>query len=434
MKILYINNEHCNSIEQLKGYFNQELNVGSDIYSDLLDYGRYGDMAEWLREQGEEKLASLVDAIDTKLCDSDYIKKLCELITGEEVDAQIRKPSFNECFEFINLTNDTKDNETKVQVTFKVLLSVNEAYEIAIRGGWGTRAITINPSCIEEGKTTTLDFVFHKRPGKELGQLSLLVDGTELANDFCPNKLGNRESSQEFKVMDVKFNMILVNGGTFTMGSWPDTHQVTLSDYMCGETPVTEELWRAVMEYDNINPSIKKRLWSSVFSEIPRDRIDRKPKNWVNWDDCKVFIEKLNKITNRQFRLLTEAEWEFAARGGVSTKGFEYSGSNDINDVAWYKVNSNNSRHMVKGKKTNELGIYDMLGNVWEWCNDWYSSCRCQENPSYNPQGPNNGKSKILRGGAYDSVYSECEVHSFSNHRRNVREENIGFRIALSVK
>lgn len=432
--ILYINNEHCNSIEQLKEYFHQELNVDSDTYLDLLDYGRYGDMAEWLREQGDEKLASLVDAIDKKLCDSEYIKKLCEVITGEEVDAQIRKPSFNECFEFINLTNDTKDNESNVQVTLKVLLSVNEVYEIAIRSGWGTRANTINPSCIEEGKTITLDFAFHKRPGKIFGQLSLLVDGTELVNDNCSNKLGNRESYKEFQVKDVKFNMILVNGGTFTMGSWQDTHQVTLSDYMCGETPVTEELWRAVMEFNNISPQFTRGIWSSFARNIGRVFNDRTPKNWVNWDDCKVFIEKLNKITNRKFRLLTEAEWEFAARGGVSTQGFEYSGSNDINDVAWYKGNSNNSRHMVKGKKPNELGIYDMLGNVWEWCNDWYSSCRYQDNPSFNPQGPIKGKSIILRGGAYDSAYSECEVHSFSNHKRNVRAENIGFRLALSVK
>ena len=157
--------------------------------------------------------------------------------------------------------------------------------------------------------------------------------------------------------------MIPVEGGTFTMGSningsWSNAypeHTVTLSDYSIGQTEVTQELWIAVM---GNNPS--------HFKGDPQRPVER-----VTWDDCQSFINELNKLTGRHFKLPTEAQWEFAARGGNQSMGFTYSGSNNLNDVAWYENNSNNSTHPVATKTPNELGLYDMSGNVQEWCQDW---------------------------------------------------------------
>ena len=159
----------------------------------------------------------------------------------------------------------------------------------------------------------------------------------------------------------VLFKMVFVEGGTFKMGSnngdWDERpeHSVTLDSYYIGQTEVTQKLWRIVM---GNNPSYFKG------DDLPVER--------VSWYACQDFIAKLNKITGENFRLPTEAEWEFAARGGVKSKGYTYSGSNNIDDVAWYYRNSNNRSHPVASKLPNELGIYDMSGNVSEWCQDLF--------------------------------------------------------------
>ena len=189
-------------------------------------------------------------------------------------------------------------------------------------------------------------------------------------------------------VNGVAFNMVKVSGGTFQMGatseqgSYVDSdeqpvHQVTLSDYYIGETEVTQELWQAVM---GSNPS--KFTGSGLL-----------PVEKVSWDDCQTFITKLNV-----FRLPTEAEWEFAARGGNSSQGYKYSGSNNIDDVAWYTNNSNSKTHEVGTKAPNELGIYDMSGNVWEWCQDWDGSY--SSSAQTNPTGPTSGAERVYRGGS----------------------------------
>lgn len=218
-------------------------------------------------------------------------------------------------------------------------------------------------------------------------------------------------------------NMVKVEGGTFTMGATPEqgddvyldeksAHQVTLSDYYIGRYEVTQKEWQAVM---GDNPSKFKG--------------DNLPVERVSWNDCNEFIKKLNQLTGLQFRLPTEAEWEFAARGGKQSKGYKYSGSNDLGSVAWYGDNSDDKTHQVGVKEPNELGIYDMSGNVWEWCSDWYGSY--PSSSQINPTGPSSGSYRVLRGGSWYNYARGCRVSFRYNSNPSARLHNSGFRVVL---
>lgn len=225
------------------------------------------------------------------------------------------------------------------------------------------------------------------------------------------------------KVGDVEFKMIHVEGGTFTMGATPEmedpynwekpAHQVTLSSYSIGETPVTQALWQAVM---GSKPSSFKGVNNPVES--------------VSWNDCQEFIKILNQKTGKKFRLLTEAEWEFAARGGNKSNHTQYSGSDNLDDVAWFDSNSGSKTHPVKNKKPNELGIYDMSGNVWEWCQDWYGNYK--NGSQTNPVGPTSGSDRVSRGGSWDDDARNCRLSYRSNRSPGNTYSNRGFRLALS--
>ena len=229
-------------------------------------------------------------------------------------------------------------------------------------------------------------------------------------------------SHQTFTVKGVRFDMIAVEGGTFTMGATAEqgsdadcnerpTHRVTLSSYLIGKTEVTQKLWEAVMGY---NPSDCKGSSSPV--------------EHVSWEDCQTFITKLNNLTGKKFRLPTEAEWEYAARGGNKSKGYKYSGSNWLDDVAWYHTTS--STHPVAAKVPNELGIYDMSGNVREWCSDWYGDY--SSSAQTNPTGPNSGSKRVCRGGSWD-IYNSglCRVSSRSRETPSFHSNGNGLRLAL---
>ena len=217
--------------------------------------------------------------------------------------------------------------------------------------------------------------------------------------------------------------MVYVSGGTFTMGAtseqgsdaWDNekpAHSVTLSGYYIGKYEVTQKLWKAVM---GSNPSNFKG--------------DNLPVENVSWNDVQEFLRKLNAMTGKRYRLPTEAEWEFAARGGNSSRGYKYSGSNSLGSVAWCKDNSGSRTHAVGTKSPNELGIYDMSGNVWEWCQDWYGSY--SSSSQRNPQGPNSGSYRVSRGGSWSYGARFCRVSDRRNLTPGYRNRNLGFRLAL---
>lgn len=232
----------------------------------------------------------------------------------------------------------------------------------------------------------------------------------------------NDGQNKVFYVNGVSFKMIAVKGGTFTMGATSEqtgadsdespTHSVTLSDYYIGETEVTQELWSAVM---GSNPS-----YFTGNMQCPVEK--------VSWNDCQTFISKLNELTGETFRLPTEAQWEYAARGGNQAQGRLYSGSNVIDDVAWYLDNSDLTTHPVKTKAPNELGIYDMSGNVCEWCSDWYGSYSSAAQTD--PTGPSTGSSRVRRGGSWGHSATHCRVAYRSNYGPTSSVSDLGLRLA----
>jgi formylglycine-generating enzyme required for sulfatase activity len=207
-----------------------------------------------------------------------------------------------------------------------------------------------------------------------------------VASMFCLSSYAQTSSTE--------IEMVLVKGGTFTMGctaeqgsdcfDWEKpAHKVTLSDFYIGKYEVTQAQWIAVM---GSNPS--------RFSDC-----ENCPVEWVSWEDVQDFIQKLNTKTGLNYRLPTEAEWEYAARGGAQSWGYKYSGSNNVDEVAWFSDNSGKKTHPVGTKKANELGIYDMSGNVWEWCYDWYGYYSSEAKT--NPKGASSASLRVLRGGSW---------------------------------
>ena len=314
--------------------------------------------------------------------------------------------------------------------------------------------------CPHCGKEHSDSAKFCENTGKELLKACPWEDCADYGKsilpmraNFCPicgrSLQGNTEpSKQTFTVKGVEFKMIKVEGGTFSMGATSEqgsdaynhekpVHSVTLSDYYIGETEVTQELWEAVM---GSNPSCFKG-----DNQLPVER--------VSWDDCQEFIKELNRLTGKNFRLPTEAEWEYAARGGKYSKDYvyKYSGSNNADEVAWYCRNSgdkylsgkwndddesiienNNCKtHLVKTKKANELGLYDMSGNVYEWCNDRYNENYYRNSPQTNPTGPSKGWDRVLRGGSWFSYGRNVRVSNRSGIAPGYRCYDLGLRLAL---
>ena len=274
---------------------------------------------------------------------------------------------------------------------------------------------------VSENASASVDVKMQKGEMKnsQIDESALSVSAINLT----PNWSASVTPSQRAVLEKLIANMVKVEGSTFTMGATPEqgndayeyerpAHQVTLSDYYIGRYEVTQKEWQAVM---GDNPS---KFYG-----------DNLPVDYVSWNDCQDFINKLNQLTGLKFRLPTEAEWEFAARGGKQSKGYKYSGSDNIGVVAWYTGNSGGKTHQVGTKEPNELGIYDMSGNVWEWCGDWYGSY--SSSAQTNPTGPSSGSFRVLRGGSWYHSARDCRV-SYRDYFNPSRRGSVsGFRVVL---
>ena len=258
-------------------------------------------------------------------------------------------------------------------------------------------------------------------PAKKKTNQAAKPSGGQRSNS---NSAASSSANAKLNLKNLTANMVYVSGGTFTMGATSEqgreadsdekpTHSVTLSSFYICKYEVTQTLWEAVM---GSNPS----NWKGA----------NLPVETVSWDDCHTFIRKLNALTGKNFRLPTEAEWEFAARGGNHSRGYKYAGSNNIETVAWHSDNSGYETHVVGTKSPNELGLYDMSGNVYEWCQDRYGSYSSASQT--NPTGASSGSDRVLRGGGWhgDGEYcrSSCRVKMRPDSHNNGR----GLRLVLS--
>ena len=243
------------------------------------------------------------------------------------------------------------------------------------------------------------------------------------------------ERKKSFSVGGVSFAMIKIDGGTFLMGTTTEQdkdafvdegpiHEVTLADFYVGETEVTQALWYAVLGV-TIDEQKNKKKVDAVLHGVGATH----PIYYVSYNDCLEFIKVLNRITNEKFRLITEAEWEYVARGGKQQCEYIYSGSQIINEVAWYKDNSNDSSQPVATKKPNHLGIYDLTGNVSEWCMDWHDAYPVER--QMNPQGAPKGTYRIYRGGSWHDKAVDSRVTCRIGGKTEYRSSDLGLRLAL---
>ncbi|MBR6081753.1 MAG: formylglycine-generating enzyme family protein [Salinivirgaceae bacterium] len=207
---------------------------------------------------------------------------------------------------------------------------------------------------------------------------------------------------REFTANGVKFEMVCVDGGTFDMGEPGKAESTTVGSFLIGKTEVTQDLWKAVM---GKNPSSLSGRGKGL------------PVESVSWNDCKAFVEKLNQLTGQKFRLPTEEEWEYAARGGSKSGNFKFSGGDVIGKVGWYSKNSDSHAHPVATKAPNELGIYDMSGNLWEWCADAYEGV---ESLQY-----------VIRGGCFTDTSQACWVWNRSKNAPTAQNGICGVRLAM---
>ena len=259
----------------------------------------------------------------------------------------------------------------------------------------------------------------------------LLVSCGKEDNSFIPLEPELQEDYKE-TAFGINLDMVYVKGGGFKMGATAEqgddalnrekpVRTVTLDSYHIGKYEVTQAQWEAVM---GTNPSYFKGD-------------DERPVESVSWNEAREFCRKLSEKTGKKYVLPTEAQWEYAARGGKKSKGYKYSGSNDVEEVAWYGGNSYSlgeshpdyGAHRVGTKKANELGIYDMSGNLWEWCSDWYAS-RYDEKDTDNPQGPVNGSDRVERGGSWTYYDRGCRVSVRGHAKSSYRGYHVGFRVA----
>ena len=355
---------------------------------------------------GLKESKDIVDAAPT------FIKRNVDKVIAERIKKELEE---------LGAIVELHDNSTTFDVVLKSA-GVNKLQVVKTikeQTGYGLKEskdiVDAAPTFIKRN----VDKVIAERIKKELEEFSAIVE----LNDNSKT-LTAENSKKIFTVNGVSFKMIAVQGGIFTMGATSEqgseepfydeipAHQVILSNYMIGETEVTQELWQAVM---GSNPSYFQGK--------------QNPVEQVSWDVCQEFVKKLNQMTGMQFRLPTEAEWEYAARGGNKSRGYRYAGNNNLDEVAWHDKNSGRRTHPIKQKQANELGLYDMSGNVMEWCQDWYGNY--SSSAQTNPKGPASGSRRVYRGGGWCLNAGRCRVSFRYGNTPTLRLNSLGFRLAL---
>ena len=340
---------------------------------------------------------------------------LPECLVGDHT-VRISKAGYGDYTRTVALAEDaTEEINCRLENGRPVVISAPEGADIYVDG---RRVATGRfEGSLSYGSHTA----YAARDGKQTGAQTIDVP---MGSGALPDVTLAFFGPQTFRVNGVSFVMMPVEAGTFTMGATSEmedpysdekpTHRVTLTrNYYLGRTEVTQALWRAVM---GANPSEFKG--------------DERPVEKVSWDDCQKFLQKLNALTGRTFRLPTEAEWEYAARGGRKGQGCPYSGSRSIEEVAWYDGNSNGQTHDVATKQPNELGLYDMAGNVWEWCNDWYGDY--SSGAQTDPTGPSSGSRRVNRGGSWGLIARDCRSSYRNGSTPGSRGRSLGLRLCLS--
>lgn len=346
-------------------------------------------------------------------------------------------------------TKDGLPSVTTGNVTNITATSATCSGNVTDDGGF---AVTERGICWSTTPNPMLENAQHVAAGSGIGEFSKTLTG--LASNtkyyvraYAMNCQGTAYGSEmsfttwgnityTFTVNGVSFQMLPVEGGTFWMGAQSTNpsgqnydseaydnerpvHQVTLSSYHIGKFEVTQELWQAVM---GSNPS-----YLTDYSQHPVEQ--------VSWDDCQAFITALNELcagqlNGKQFSLPTEAQWEYAARGGNQSHDYKYSGSNTLGNVAWYYSNSGSTTHAVGTMTPNELGLYDMSGNVDEWCSDWYGSYG--SSAQTDPTGPASGSDRVHRGGSWSSIFAGyCRVSDRNYGNPDGRSCCLGLRLSL---
>jgi formylglycine-generating enzyme required for sulfatase activity len=329
------------------------------------------------------------------------------------------KDIMDELYQGISVATLETINPTDIEFTTAVCGGniINDGYtEITMFGVvWSTDA---NPTIEENDGTIKKEEVIQNFTA-ELTDLS--PNTNYYVRAFASNSIGTAYGEEKiFTTRSYDIEMIKVEGGIFQMGSNDETnreqpvHPVTVSSFEIGKYEITQAQWEAIM---GSNPSYFKG--------------DNLPVERVNWSMAQEFITKLNQKTGENYRLPTEEEWEFAALGGNSSNGYTYSGSNSIEDVAWYAFNAAYKSHDVASKKANELGVYDMTGNVWEWLDGWYDNY--DSDAVTDPDGIPNGTYRCLRGGCWDYGPDDCRVKRRRYDISGIIEKNVGLRVARSL-
>ena len=274
----------------------------------------------------------------------------------------------------------------------------------------------------------------------------VMAQNSNIAVPRKPSKPANnrpannsQSNTRTFTVNGVSFKMVKVAGGSFLMGCTSEQYncdedennvrRVTLDEYYIATTEVTQALWEAVMGtniYQQRNKHYNDVSWARIYGEG-----DDYPIYYVSWEEALEFCRRLSDETGMTFTLPTEAQWEYAARGGKNNSNTVFSGNNMIDIVCWYSANSNNETHPVGQKRPNALGLYDMSGNVWEWCYDWFFYEGYPMDQTYNPIGHPEGAARIRRGGSRQDKVHSCRVANRGCQFPDMADSYTGFRVVM---